>query len=190
MDEINLDEIYSRTKQAMAELLEAAQLRPGNIVVVGCSTSEILGHRIGSASNIEVAHAVMRAVLPQLQEQELFLAAQCCEHLNRALVIEEECAERYNLETVHVVPHLKAGGAFAAEAFRLLKNAVVVEQIAAHAGLDIGDTFIGMHLKNTVVPVRGSIKQIGDAHVTMARTRPKLIGGERGLYVKYDTPPA
>jgi len=188
MEEIRLDEITSRSRKAMAELLEAARLKPKKIVVVGCSTSEILGQRIGSASNLEVAEAVMKGIWPLIEENRLFLAVQCCEHINRAIVVEEECAESNNLEIVNAVPHLRAGGAFATEAFRLFKDAVVVERIAAHAGLDIGDTFIGMHLKPIVVPVRGGIKEIGSAHVTMARTRPKLIGGERGLYIKYDTP--
>ena len=186
MSEIELNEISSLAAKAMGELLEAARLNSGKIVVVGCSTSEILGHKIGSASNLDVAEAVMKGIWPLITKNRLHLAVQCCEHLNRAIVIEEECAESYHLDVVHVVPHLKAGGAFATEAFRLFGEAVVVEHIAAHAGLDIGDTFIGMHLKHTVVPVRGSVKEIGLAHVTMARTRPKLIGGERSLYQKYE----
>ena len=181
-----LTQMTALADTALRELMEAAQLKPGNIVVVGCSTSEIVGQNIGSASNLDAADAVMKGIRPLIQENSLYLAVQCCEHLNRAIVLEEECADRYRLEMVHVVPHLKAGGAFATEAYRLLNNPVVVEQVAAHAGLDIGDTFIGMHLKSTVVPVRGSVKEIGHAHVTMARTRPKLIGGERGIYRKYD----
>ena len=190
MSEVRLDEITSRANQAMAELLEAAQLKPRSIVVVGCSTSEIAGQRIGSSSNLEVAEAVMNGLWPLIREGGLYMAVQCCEHINRAIVVEEECAEANRLEIVNAVPHLRAGGAFATEAFRLFSNPVVVERIAGHAGLDIGDTFIGMHLKPTVVPVRGRIKEIGNAHVTMARTRPKLIGGERGIYVKYDSPAA
>lgn len=182
---INLEEITSRSRQAMSDLLEAVRLKPGKIVVVGCSTSEIQGKRIGSSSAIKVADAVIEGILPLIREKRLRLAAQCCEHLNRALVIETETADTNGFEIVSVVPQLKAGGAFATEIYRLFDDPAVVETISASAGLDIGDTFIGMHIKNTVVPVRGSIKEIGQAHVTMAGTRPKLIGGERSVYKKY-----
>jgi len=182
---LNLEEITSDSRQAMADLLEATGLKPGKIVVVGCSTSEIQGRRIGSSSAIDVADAVIDGILPLIRERKLCLAAQCCEHLNRALVLETDTAEANGFEIVSVVPQLKAGGAFATEVYRLFKNPAVVETISASAGLDIGDTFIGMHIKNTVVPLRGSIREIGLAHVTMARTRPKLIGGERSVYRKY-----
>lgn len=188
MSEINFDEIRTQSNDAMQELLNQADLKPGKIVVIGCSTSEIKGQRIGSASSVEIAEAILKSVYPLIAEKGLHLAAQCCEHLNRAIVVEEECAEAYRLEIVGVVPHLKAGGAFAAEAFRFFRYPVVVESISAHAGLDIGDTLIGMHLKRIAVPIRGKIKKIGHAHVTMARTRPKLIGGERSIYTKYEVP--
>lgn len=182
---VNLEDVTARSRQAMADLLDATRLKPGKIVVVGCSTSEIQGRQIGSSSAIEVADAVIAGILPLIRENGLCLAAQCCEHLNRALVLETDMAESNGFEIVSVVPQLKAGGAFATEVYRMLAEPAVVETISASAGLDIGDTFIGMHIKNTVVPVRGSIKQIGAAHVTMARTRPKLIGGERSVYKKY-----
>jgi uncharacterized protein (TIGR01440 family) len=182
---VNLEEITSLSRQAMADLLETTRLKPGKIVVVGCSTSEIQGKRIGSSSAIEVAGAVINGILPLIKGKGLCLAAQCCEHLNRALVIETDIADTNGFEIVSVVPHLKAGGAFGTEVYRLFDEPAVVESISASAGLDIGDTFIGMHIKNTVVPVRGSIKEIGLAHVTMAKTRPKLIGGERSVYKKY-----
>lgn len=182
---VNLEEITFRSRQAMSDLLESAQLKAGKIVVVGCSTSEIQGKQIGSASAIDIARAVTEGILPLIRAKRLYLAAQCCEHLNRALVIEADVAETYGFEIVSVVPQRKAGGAFATEVYNQLDDPVVVETILAGAGLDIGDTFIGMHIKNTVVPVRGSIKEIGLAHVTMAKTRPKLIGGKRSLYSKY-----
>lgn len=185
MTDLNLYEITQRAQKALEELLEAAELKPGKIVVVGCSSSEIQGQRIGSSSQIEIAEAVMNGLLPVILESKLCLAAQACEHLNRALVIESKYADEYDFEAVTVVPHLKAGGAFATEAYRRFSDPVVVERISAHAGIDIGDTFIGMHLRNIAVPVRGSIKEIGHAHVTMAKTRPKLIGGERSIYKKY-----
>ncbi len=176
--------LTSDTAKALRGLLGVAGLRPHDIVVVGCSTSEVAGHRIGSASSADIAEAIMDGLLPIIKEDQLYLAIQCCEHLNRALVVERECAARCELELVTVIPHLKAGGALSAAAMKEYSDPVVVESISAHAGMDIGDTFIGMHLRRVAVPVRLDITRIGDAHLTMARTRPKLIGGERALYPK------
>lgn len=178
----DLNEIRNDAQTAAQELLAVANLKPGQIVVVGCSSSEISGKKIGSASSMEIAAAVLTGILPILQEQKVFLAAQCCEHLNRSLVVEAECAEKYGWEEVAVVPHLKAGGGFATAYYHQCSQPVMVERIAAHAGIDIGDTFIGMHLRRVVVPVRGSSDSIGKAHLTMARTRKALIGGERAKY--------
>lgn len=180
---MNLANITADTALALKELLAAAQLKPKQILVVGCSTSEITGHDIGQNSSLEIGNKIMDALLPIAEEYDIFLAIQCCEHLNRALVVEQECCEKYNLEMVSVVPHQKAGGSLAAVAMKRFKEPVVVEKIIAHAGMDIGDTFIGMHLKPVVIPVRATIRQIGYAHVTMARTRPKLIGGARAKYI-------
>ena len=184
-DNRDLEEIRLGSEAAMSRLLEIAQPKPGSIVVVGCSTSEIQGQRIGSDSNIEVAEAVVSGIMPFFADKVLYLAAQCCEHLNRVLVIEEEYAETKGLEIVSVVPQVKAGGAFATEVYRRMTSPVLVEKITAVAGLDIGDTMIGMHIKPIAVPVRAGISQIGNAHVIMARSRPKLIGGERSVYRKY-----
>lgn len=172
----------AEVRQALQELLSVAKLNPGDIVVVGCSTSEVIGEKIGSASSVEVAQALMDGLLPVIQQNQLFLAIQCCEHLNRALVVEKACAEKYGLEIVTVIPHPKAGGSLAATAMEKFKQPVVVETITAHAGLDIGDTFIGMHIKRVAVPVRLAIKSIGHAHLTAVRYRPKLIGGARAKY--------
>lgn len=177
-------DLTSNAAKALRGLLAAARLKPHDIVVVGCSTSEVMGERIGSASSADVAEAIMSGLLPIIRENQLYLAVQCCEHLNRALVVERECADRYGLELVTVIPHLKAGGALSAAAMKEYLDPVVVESIAAHAGMDIGDTLIGMYLKRVAVPVRLDISEIGDAHLTLARTRPKLIGGERALYPK------
>ena len=182
MDDLNL--LTSQAREALQGLLAAASLKPENILVVGCSTSEVTGQKIGSASNVEVANALMDGLLPIIKENKLFLAVQCCEHLNRALVVEEGCAQKYGLEIVSVVPHPKAGGALAAVAMERFHIPVVVETISAHAGMDIGDTFIGMHLKRVAVPIRLPIKTIGQGHLTLARTRPKLIGGERAKYTR------
>ena len=176
-------QLTAQARQATEELLEAAHLETGDIFVVGCSSSEIMGGRIGKDSSMEAAAAVLAGVLPPLQEQGVYLAAQCCEHLNRALIVEEEAAEKYGLEMVNVVPQLKAGGSFATAAYAGFEHPTAVERIQAHAGIDIGDTFIGMHLRPVAVPVRTSIRAIGGAHVTCARTRLKYIGGERAHYL-------
>lgn len=150
--------------------------------MVGCSTSEVGGASIGTFSSPELAEAVFGNIYQATQEAGVFLAAQCCEHLNRALIVEQDAAEKYGLETVNVVPQPKAGGSFATAAYRSLEHPVAVEHIKAHAGMDIGDTLIGMHLKSVAVPVRIRTKQIGDAHVVCARTRAKFIGGDRAMY--------
>jgi len=167
---------------ALDELLAAAELKPGQILVIGCSTSEISGHKIGTTSSMEIAEALLEVILPRVQAAGIFLAVQGCEHLNRALVVEAACAERYGLEEVSVMPHLRAGGGFATAYYQKCQHPVMVERIVAHAGIDMGDTFIGMHLKRVAVPVRSSIHEIGQAHLTMARTRPPLIGGPRAHY--------
>ncbi|MDS1030346.1 TIGR01440 family protein [Bacillota bacterium LX-D] len=181
---MNLEQIAHETRQAIGGLLEAASLKAGQIVVVGCSTSEIAGHKIGTASNEKIAEVVLREILEPLKAKNIFLAVQCCEHLNRAIVLEEAAALQYGLEEVTVIPVPKAGGSLGAAAYKNFHKPVVVETIKAHAGLDIGDTFIGMHLKPVVIPVRLPLKQIGSAHLTLAYTRPKLIGGQRAVYCK------
>jgi len=179
---MDLERITAEVRQALEDLLAAARLKREDILVTGCSTSEIAGQKIGTASNLDVAAAVMSGLYPVCRERGLFLAVQCCEHLNRALVVEKRCLEKYSLEEVTVFPVQGAGGSLAYLAMKTFEEPVVVENIRAHAGLDIGDTFIGMHLKPVAVPVRGSLQAIGMAHLTMARTRPKLIGGERARY--------
>lgn len=178
--------IESKTKDALTELLDVANLKEEDIVVIGCSTSEVVGKRIGKGSDVKVAESIMSALLPLIKEHKLFLAIQCCEHLNRGLVVEERCAEKYDLDIVSVIPHAKAGGSMGQYAMETFDNPVMVESIKsrAKAGIDIGDTLIGMHLKRVAVPVRLSVKEIGEAHVTSAYTRPPLIGGARAIYSK------
>lgn len=168
--------------RAAKELLETAGLEEGRLFVVGCSTSEVGGVTIGTFSSPDVAEAVFGGVYQASQETGVFLVAQCCEHLNRALIMEKEAAERYGYEIVNVVPQPKAGGSFATAAYKAFDCPVAVEHVQAHAGMDIGDTLIGMHLKDVAVPVRIRTGEIGDAHVVCARTRPKYIGGERAQY--------
>ncbi len=181
-ENISLESIHDDTKKLVGELLDSANLKPGNILVLGCSTSEVQGKRIGSYGNTDVAKAILEAVRALLSESGVFLAVQCCEHLNRSLVVERKVLDKYGLTEVTVLPVPHAGGAAAFTAMRLFEDPVVVESIQAHAGVDIGDTFIGMHLRPVVVPVRLSVKSIGFAHVTAARTRPKLVGGKRAVY--------
>ena len=168
--------------RAAKELLEAARLEDGQLFVVGCSTSEVGGVTIGTFSSPDVAEAVFGGLYQATQEAGVFLVAQCCEHLNRALIMEKEAAERYGYEIVNVVPQPKAGGSFATAAYKAFDCPVAVEHVKAHAGMDIGDTLIGMHLKDVAVPVRIRTKEIGDAHVVCARTRAKYIGGGRAIY--------
>ena len=176
------EEITGQAKQAVTELLERARLEPGDIFVVGCSSSEVGGHRIGSDSSPEVAQAILDGIYPVLKEKGIYLAAQCCEHLNRAIVLEKEAARAYGLAPVNVVPQPKAGGSFATAAYKALSHPVMVEHVKAAAGIDIGGTLIGMHLREVAVPTRLSIKQIGEANIICARTRPKFIGGQRAHY--------
>lgn len=181
---MELRDLTNASSKALKELLEVAELKPGQILVVGCSSSEVQGKKIGKSSSLEVGEAIFNGIYPLIKENGLFLAVQCCEHLNRSLIVETECAEKYGLELVTVIPYLKAGGGFGTTAFNRFENPVMVESIKAHAAMDIGDTLIGMHLKRVAVPIRGSIKSIGEAHLTMARTRPPLIGGERAKYTR------
>lgn len=168
--------------RAAKEILELAKPEEGALFVVGCSTSEVGGASIGSFSSPELAEVVFGNIYQATQEAGVYLAAQCCEHLNRALILEQEAAEKYGYEIVNVVPQPKAGGSFATAAYKAFEHPVAVEHIRAQAGMDIGDTLIGMHLKDVAVPVRIRTKEIGDAHVVCARTRPKFIGGGRAVY--------
>lgn len=168
--------------RAAKEILEIADLEERSLFVVGCSTSEVGGAGIGTFSSPEVAEAVFGGIYQATQEAGVFLAAQCCEHLNRALIIEKQAAKQYGLEIVNVMPQPKAGGSFATSAYKAFEHPVAVEHIRAHAGMDIGDTLIGMHLRDVAVPVRIRTRQIGDAHVVCARTRAKFIGGARAVY--------
>lgn len=165
---------------AANDLIEKAHLKKGDIVVVGCSTSEVLGSKIGTDSSPDTAKFLFESLYGVFKEKGIFVAAQCCEHLNRAIIVEKEAVPFS--ETVNVVPAPKAGGSFATEAYAHFENPVAVEEIKADAGIDIGATLIGMHLKKVAVPLRLKIKTIGEAQVTAARTRPKFIGGIRANY--------
>ena len=177
-----LDTLKAQAGQAARQLLQIAEPEKGDILVVGCSSSEAGGKRIGTDSSPQVAEAIFSGIYAAAIEYGVYLAAQCCEHLNRAIILEREAARRYGLDIVNVVPRPKAGGSFAAAAYAAFAAPVAVERIQAQAGMDIGDTLIGMHLAPVAVPVRLDIRQIGEAHLVCARTRPKFIGGQRAHY--------
>jgi uncharacterized protein (TIGR01440 family) len=174
--------ITKQTQTVLAELLDQAKLKPGSLLVLGCSSSEMVGQRIGKGSSMEAAQAAFRGLYPMLQERGIHLAVQCCEHLNRALILERSVAEARGYEIVSVMPQPHAGGSMAVTAWNAFSDPVAVENIRADAGLDIGGTLIGMHLKKVAVPVRLPQKTIGQAMLLAARVRPKFIGGERAFY--------
>ena len=169
-------QLTAQARQATEELLEAAHLETGDIFVVGCSSSEIMGGRIGKDSSM------VAGVLPPLQEQGVYLAAQCCEHLNRSIVIEREAAKANGYQIVSAIPQPHAGGSWATNCWQRFNDPVLVEEVRAAAGMDIGGTLIGMHLRRVAVPVRLSMDHIGQAILLCARTRPPFIGGSRAVY--------
>ena len=176
------DQITEQARTVVTELLEQAKLKPGALLVIGCSSSEMVGQRIGKGSSMEAAQAAFKGIYPVLQENGIHLAVQCCEHLNRSLIMERAVAEARGYEIVNVMPQPHAGGSFAVTAWNTFKDPVAVETIVADAGIDIGSTLIGMHLRRVAVPVRTSVKFIGEAVVVCARTRAKYVGGPRAIY--------
>lgn len=180
-------QITAQAQQAAMELLEAAHLETGDLFVVGCSSSEITGGRIGKQSSMEAAQAVLEGIRPVLQAQGVSLAAQCCEHLNRAIVVERAVARERGYEIVAAIPQPHAGGSWATCCWQAFSDPVLVEEVRAEAGMDIGGTLIGMHLRRVAVPVRLSLDHIGQAVLLCARTRPKFIGGARAVYGEGET---
>ena len=179
---MDLSQLSASVTAAAEELITVAKPKPGRIFVLGCSTSEVLGSKIGTARSPETAETIIKALLQVTHAHGLYLAVQCCEHLNRALVVEEEAMDAFGLTQVTVHPVPEAGGSAASRAYELFEHPVVVESVTADLGMDIGQTLIGMHLKRVAVPVRLQVKTIGEAVLTAARTRPPLIGGERAKY--------
>ncbi len=179
-DNVMYDNIRQQAYDACIELCERAKLSSGDIMVIGCSTSEVCGSKIGTDSNTDVAEALFEGIYQALSEKGIWLAAQCCEHLNRAIITERAAVP--GADIVNVVPQPKAGGSFATAAYKHFKSPVAVEEIRADAGMDIGGTLIGMHMKKVAVPVRLSVNHIGEAIIICARTRPKFVGGARAVY--------
>lgn len=182
---MDFKDIERQSKTAVLEILKEARLTKGSIFVIGCSSSEILGDQIGTATNLDSAKAVFNGIIPVLKEQGIFPAVQCCEHLNRALVVERSILEKYDFEQVNAIPQPNhAGGALATVAYQNFDDPILVESIKgkADAGIDIGGTMIGMHMHNVVVPMRISLRKIGEAPIICARHRPKYVGGQRAIY--------
>ncbi|MBQ7614562.1 MAG: TIGR01440 family protein [Butyrivibrio sp.] len=182
---MNYSEVKTQAMQAVTEILEGAKLSAGSIFVIGCSSSEILGDQIGTATNLDSANAVYDGIIPVLRQRGILPAAQCCEHLNRALVVDRSTMEKYGFEQVNAIPQPNhAGGAFGTVCYERFEDPVLVESICskADAGIDIGGTMIGMHMHSVVVPMRISIRKIGQAPITCARHRPKYVGGIRAIY--------
>ena len=175
-----MNTIKEQAFAAAKEIIEIGKLKKGQILVIGCSTSEVIGDKIGTNSSPDTANEIFEGVYEAANEYGVFVAAQCCEHLNRAIIVEADAVP--NGEAVNVVPQPKAGGSFATAAYKAFKNPVALEEIKADAGLDIGSTLIGMHLKKVAVPVRLKNNKIGNATLNAARVRPKFIGGERAHY--------
>lgn len=174
--------LKEQTVAILEEVLELSQIQKGQLFVLGLSTSEVIGGHIGNHSSLEVGQVIVKTILDMLSNRGIYLAVQGCEHLNRALVVERDLALAKDLEIVNVLPSLHAGGSGQLAAFEYMKDPVEVEFVTAYAGLDIGDTAIGMHVKHVQVPLRPTLRQIGHAHVTALASRPKLIGGARACY--------
>lgn len=178
-----IEQIKKEARIALEELFEVANLEKDDIVVIGCSSSEVLGKKVGTYSSLEVGRALVDTLYPMIKEKGLYMAAQCCEHLNRSVIIEKSAVRLWGLDRVNVKPQLHAGGAFAMSLWDTLEEPVAVERVQAAAGMDIGSVLIGMQLRPVAVPVRTSVNTIGGARLTVARTRPRFVGGERALYV-------
>ncbi|NMA32089.1 MAG: TIGR01440 family protein [Candidatus Methanofastidiosa archaeon] len=181
---MDLSLIKQQTFMIIDQLLKISKLTSNDIFILGCSTSAVLGYKIGKRPSGQIAECIFETVYPVLKNVNIYLAVQCCEHLNRAIVVEQDLVKQYGLEQVNVIPEKNAGGSLAAHAFKHMYNAVVVEYIQAHAGIDIGGTMIGMHLKPVVIPIHFEENKIGQATVICARTRPKYIGGDRAKYTQ------
>lgn len=179
---MEIQELQETLRSILQDVLEKAHLEAGDLFVLGCSTSEVQGAVIGKSSNLEIGYMIVQTIKEELDLKGIHLAVQGCEHINRALVIEKRVARHYQLEEVRVVPSLHAGGACSVAAFDVFEEPIEVEHVVAKAGLDIGDTFIGMHIRHVQVPIRPQIKQLGSAHVTAVTSRPKYIGGPRAAY--------
>ncbi|MDY4760863.1 TIGR01440 family protein [Streptococcus thoraltensis] len=181
---MDLKNLVEDVQKIVADIIERSAIQKGQLFVLGLSSSEVLGGTIGQNSSQEIGEVIVKTLLDELGKSGIELAVQGCEHLNRALVVERDYALEKNLEIVNVLPSLHAGGSGQLAAFKFMKDPVEVEEVVAHAGIDIGDTAIGMHVKRVQVPLRPIQRELGGAHVTALASRPKLIGGARGQYLE------
>lgn len=181
---MDLKKLSDETRQIVVDILERSAIKKGQLFVLGLSSSEVVGGIIGKNSSLEIGEVIVETILAETKKRGIYLAVQGCEHLNRSLVVEEEVALDKDLEIVNVLPSLHAGGSGQLAAFKFMENPVEVEEIVAHAGIDIGDTSIGMHVKRVQVPLRPIQRELGGAHVTALASRPRLIGGARALYLE------
>ena len=182
---MDFNTITEQSRHAVTEIIEAAHLSEGSLFVIGCSSSEVLGSQIGTATNMDSAKAIYDGIIPVLRAHGILPAAQCCEHLNRALVVDRSTMIRFGFEQVNAIPQPNhAGGAFATECYNRFEDPVLIESVNARAdaGIDIGGTMIGMHIRSVVVPLRISLRKIGEAPIICARRRPKYVGGSRAIY--------
>lgn len=182
METIDRNLLEQQILQVLEELKEQSSFEQGDLFIVGCSTSEVQKKKIGTSSSKEIGEIICSVIYKWCEENGLYMGAQCCEHLNRAIVVEEKYQKEHGLRKVNVIPRKEAGGSFATATYHYMKHPVIVEYVKAQLGIDIGNTLIGMHLQEVVVPVRTSINFIGEAHVVCAKTRPKFIGGCRAIY--------
>ena len=180
---MDLNELKNQTQALIDDVIMQTEIQSGQIFVLGLSSSEVNGGRIGKNSSAEIGEVIVKTIYDSLKARGIYLAVQGCEHINRALAVERALTELHpELEVVSVVPQLHAGGSGQVAAFKFFEDPVEVEHITAFAGLDIGDTSIGMHVKHVQIPIRPEIRELGAAHVTALKSRPKLIGGERAKY--------
>jgi len=181
-----MEGLRQQARKAIEEFLELFPMPEGSLFVLGGSTSEVLGEKVGTRPSLEAAEAILEGLLPPLLDRGILVAVQGCEHLNRALVVERRALEAYGLEEVTVFPHPKAGGALATAAFLRFRDPVMVESLKAqaHGGMDIGGVLIGMHLRPVAVPLRLSTRKLGEAILLAAKTRPRLVGGARAVYTR------
>ena len=177
-----MQNLQQEARSLALEFIEKSKIKKGQIVVIGCSTSEVVGENIGTHSTKAAAEYIYEGLHSAFTENGIYMAAQCCEHLNRALIVERSLAEKLGMDEVNVIPQIKAGGSFATTCYERFSDAVAVEHIKANGGIDIGGTLIGMHLKEVAVPMRLEHKKLGEAIVLTARVRAKFVGGSRAIY--------
>ena len=175
-------EIIDRIDAAVAALCDKGRLEAGSVIVLGCSTSEVAGGQIGKASVPELGAVIAKAMIDTCRARGMEPAFQCCEHLNRAVVMEKSALRARGLVQAAAVPQPKAGGSVPAAAWKLLESPALAISVQAEAGIDVGDTLVGMHIRPVAVPLRIDTNRVGQANLVMAYSRLPFIGGSRAVY--------